>query len=475
MKSSISATAELHNGKTVRYFPEQKIGEGTEKDFYLTEDKNLVIGFYKDQAETADPERQKRLQRIIADFNPVRDREKGEFWEKHFCWPFAIVTSPRIGILSPRFPDQYFFSDGKGEKKGKWFSAYRLAVKLPKNERGSLLNRIRICRHLSRAVGRMHNAGLAHSDLSGNNVLMDPQKEICMIIDVDSLVVRGIFPSKVLGTRGYIAPEIVRTSHLPLHHPRKELPNIKTDLHSLAVIIYETLLLRHPLEGKKVHSDDPDEDDRLSFGKKALFIENPSDDSNLPEKMKMPYTALGCWLSPLFERTFTEGLINPDARPTALEWEDALIRTEDMLHPCPNKDCWYAWFVYLGTPEALCPFCEEKIPHSIPLMHLFRFYQKGQYISEKRYLTLSHQKAICEWHTRCDLSPPSEADNYCAEKGIFFLKNGKWFFRNKSNQNMHCASGKKIYPGESLGLSEGETVLLHPSQEGRIGVFEFPK
>ena len=42
-----------------------------------------------------------------------------------------------------------------------------------------------------------------------------------------------------------IAPEVVAG---------KKQPSIETDLHALAVLIYETLLLRHPLAGPKVRS-----------------------------------------------------------------------------------------------------------------------------------------------------------------------------------------------------------------------------
>ncbi len=471
----MSATAELYDGNSIAYFPNQKIGEGTEKEFFLTEARNLLIGFYKDRAGTSDPERLKRLTRIIEDYNPVRNPETGKFWEKHFCWPSAIVKNPSPGILVPRFPSQYFFSDGKREKKGKWFFSYRLSSGLEKKERGNLRDRLGICRWLSRAVSRMHSAGLAHSDLSGNNVLMDPQNGTCMIIDVDSLVVRGIFPPKVLGTRGYIAPEIVATSMLPLHHPKKILPGIKTDLHSLAIIIYETLLLRHPLEGKKVHSDDPEEDDLLSLGKQAVFIENPKDDSNRPEDLKMPYISLGPYLALLFERAFTEGLKDPEARPTALEWEDAIIRTLDLLHPCSGKDCWYEWFVCRKESDLKCSFCGQATADSIPLMHLFRFFQTGQYISENRCLAVWENRKLHEWHIRSDLSCPPEPEENFREKGIFVCKDKNWFLQNRNSDSMVSASGKSIHPEEYAEIKGNKTVLLYPRTEGRVAVFEFTK
>ena len=84
---------------------------------------------------------------------------------------------------------------------------------------------------------RLHNAGLAHSDLSPNNVLVDPTQGTSIVIDVDSLVVEGLFPPDVVGTKGYIAPEVLATVHLPLQDSRAELPNMRTDLHALAVLM----------------------------------------------------------------------------------------------------------------------------------------------------------------------------------------------------------------------------------------------
>ena len=59
--------------------------------------------------------------------------------------------------------------------------------------------------------------------------------------------------------------------------------SFETDLHSMAVLIYEYLLTRHPLTGPKHIPDIPaEEEDFLLMGSQALFIENPDDRSNRP-------------------------------------------------------------------------------------------------------------------------------------------------------------------------------------------------
>lgn len=466
------AKALLSDGRVIRYFHKKKLGEGVEKTFFATEDENIVIGFYKDQEGICDPDRVDRLTRIIEKYNPTLDPNMGAFWATHFCWPTAIVVEPRVGILTPKFPSQYYFSDAKGEKKSRWFLSQRLIKRLNREERGSWLNRILTCRQLSRAVGRMHAAGLAHSDLSGNNVLMDPSLGICMLIDIDSLIVRNITPCKVLGTRGYIAPEVLVTADLPLKHPEKNLPNIRTDLHALAVIIYEILLLRHPLDGKKIHSDDPETDVSLAFGEKALFIEHPDDASNRPDNLKISCQAAGPYLASLFRRAFIEGLHDPDERPTAYEWEQALTRTTDILHPCQGSDCWHQWLICHKGEPLQCPFCEWKPSEKIPIMHLFRKYKKGQYLSENHYLTIWDKKKLGPWHTHTNVPYPAVLSDAFKCKGTFTFQDGTWIFRNESSEKMTCSAWERINPGESAEISDNKIVLLSKSHKGRLAMFE---
>ena len=73
-----------------------------------------------------------------------------------------------------------------------------------------------MCIKIARAVRRLHAAGLAHSDLSYKNILVDPITGSACIIDDDSLVVPGKFPPEVIGTPDFIAPEVIETKHLAL-------------------------------------------------------------------------------------------------------------------------------------------------------------------------------------------------------------------------------------------------------------------
>ena len=243
-------------------FVNQIVASGGMKDVYFSPDHSYVVAFFREQTDVNTTE---RLESIVGKYREgIFQQIGGEYWKNLFCWPNKIVFyNGMLGVVSPVYQDDFFFSVGsknndflsiKGkEKNGRWFaSAQNQNTVLAAEERGHWFNYFQVCLSISRAMRRMHAAGLAHSDLSFNNVLVAPTKGRACIIDIDGLVVPDKFPPEVLGTRGFIAPEVYETKHLALSDPLRILPSIKTDRHALAVLIYFYLLYRDPLEGCKV-------------------------------------------------------------------------------------------------------------------------------------------------------------------------------------------------------------------------------
>jgi hypothetical protein len=200
--------ATLTDGTRIKYIPEV-IGEGAEKTVYFTEDRLSVICLYK-KPKDEPTLRRKRLDAILGRFNPTVGDKSAAYWKELFCWPTGIVDKPGIGIVCPSYPNNYFFTAGalKGkEKQGLWYFGKKASMLLDPSEKGTFRDFFAGCIVLARAVGRMHRAGLAHSDLSYKNVLLDPViRRSAIVIDIDALVVPGIFAPRVLGTKGYIAP-----------------------------------------------------------------------------------------------------------------------------------------------------------------------------------------------------------------------------------------------------------------------------
>ena len=346
------------DGSKIQYVNEV-IGSGAQKDVFFSPDHSYVVAFFRNRQ---DANSRDRLQNIVGVYrDKIFNSEGGDYWTNLFCWPQKLVEeNGRLGVVVPTYQKKFFFQNGpfKGkEKNGKWFASAKLRNKfLSAEQKGSFLDSLHMCIKIARAVRRLHAAGLAHSDLSYNNVLVDPATGSACIIDCDGLVVPGKYPPDVVGTPDFIAPEVIETQKLRIDDPGRFLPSIYTDRHALAVLIYMYLLNRHPLRGGKVWDTDSAKDEELTMGSKALFIENPIDSSNrvkvdqlgkaeLPQgdPSKLPYSICGPYLKDLFNKAFIDGLHNPSLRPTAQQWEDALVKTADLVQPCQNPNCENHW------------------------------------------------------------------------------------------------------------------------------------
>jgi hypothetical protein len=464
-------TARLTDGQTVQ-FEDQPINSGAEKVVFFSRDRRQVVGFFfgqmRDRLERVD-----RLNKILTKYNPTTDRHGG-YWAPYFCWPTGIIdgdrgippeflrayglVAPALGVIAPVYRPSFFFHDRFGhrqEKEVKWFTGRKASALVPEHERGNFLTRLQICTRLARAVRRMHFAGLAHADLSNKNVLIDPKSGDVCVIDIDSLVVPGVAPPTVLGTPGYIAPEVLG---------RGAQPSIATDKHALAVLIYQILLNRHPLQGKKVHSTRSAEDDeRLSMGSGALFVEHPTDRSNPPvQPIRVPMSRLGPHLEPLFLKTFVEGLHTPARRADAAEWEMALYRTLNLLHPTPSgRD----WFVLGPDMPRQCPTSGERVHHQVPVARYFRDLE-GRLADEQQSLVIFHNLVLHDWHTRPGVIPGEHADR--TPRGYFSHHQGRWWLVNLQEEPIEVLGGATIARNAAVELSAGLDLRMPGTEQRRV-------
>lgn len=480
MKQTQKAT--LVDGRQVEFVVDtDKEMEGGMKKVYFTPDKSAVLCFFKDQSDAA---RRARLDAVIGKFNPTASQSTGNYWKRYFCWPTAIIQSPGLGIMCPTYPRNFFFQDGpwKGkEKEGTWFCGKTGGGKafrdlMPASERGAWINYFRLCITMARSIRKLHMSGLAHSDLSPRNILIDPSNGTSIVIDIDSLVVPGIFPPDVLGTPGYIAPEVLSTCHLPLKDPNRKHPCTGTDQYALAVLIYQYLMFRHPLKGPKVNSTkSAEEDDILSLGAKALFVEHPTDRSNRPpdHQLGVTYDALGPLLVNLFNQAFVDGLHAPSRRPSARDWEDALIKTWDLLHPCTNPACTHKWFVVSRKGAQRCPFCKTAISGNIFKLKFRKEARPGTWLPDGEQVVYNGLP-IMKWHVYDNIQPNesiSDADRSelladCAFYG------GQWILINRKLQHMLSPSGTPVAPNSAVALKAGAQFRLSNEPHGRIAEVE---
>jgi len=469
------------DGSSVEYI-DDIIGKGAMKIAYFTPDKSSVVALYKEQqdAKTKD-----RLENIVGKYNPCNDPTYGAYWEKLFCWPTKIIGEGNMGIVLPAYHKHFFFEAGpmKGkEKEGKWFASAKLRKILDSSEKGDWLNYFLICIKISRAVSKMHSSGLAHSDLSYKNVLIDPKNGNAAIIDIDGLVVPGKYPPEVLGTADFIAPEVYKTRKLDLNDPKRIFPSIKTDLHALATLIYMYLLYRHPLRGKKVHDVDPSKDEEMLLGEKALFIEHPQDKSNRPPQKiepaflpwgnvsKIPYTVTGPYLKKLFDAAFINGLHDPTKRPIASNWESELIKTVDLLQPCENPKCNQKWFVFDNTTKPKCPFCGWEFKGLLPILNFYSSRKQGQYNPDNHRLMVYHNQYFYPWHVNKNIFPNEKLSKKDKKPVAYFaFHNGKWVMVNQNIPDMKDLTKNKPVPINSMvELENNKQILLSRESGGRM-------
>lgn len=486
------------DGSQIEFVVKPDPPNGAMKYVYFSPQKDYVVAFFK---TPQDARSISRLESITGTYrNNIFNQVGGEYWKDLFCWPEKIVEwEGKTGIVVPAYAKHFFFQYDKNlkgkEKEAKWFASAKLFRNLAPQERGDFLSYLKISLKVARAVRRMHAAGLAHSDLSYKNVLIDPHGANACIIDIDGLVVPQKFPPDVIGTPDFIAPEVLCDT------TNKVLPSQYTDKHALAVLIYMYLLHRHPLRGGHFFGPDveTEEEEQMLMGSQPLYIEHPTDHSNRNMKREygddldkcQPWVDLdhfsaekiaGPFLAELFLRSFTVGLKNPGNRPLADEWERAIVKTTDRLQPCPNPKCPGKWYVFDGSKHPRCPFCGTEYKEVLPKLEFYSCLPgKTTYQPENYQLMVFNKQSLNRWHVTKRVFPNeklTEADK--VRQGYFLFHNGNWLLVNEKLTSMFeimpDGSKKQIMPmsgnmpktGEYVVLEEGKNIILSTEDGGRL-------
>lgn len=226
------------------------------------------------------------------------------------------------------------------------------------------------------------------------------------------------------------------------------------------------------------------------MGAHSLFIEHPHDVSNrikpnnvkpseLPWKdtAKLPYTVTGPYLSDLFRRVFIDGLHSPSARPTAEEWEIALVKTVDLIQPCLNSNCDQKWYVFANTTKPCCPFCGTPYQGKLPVLNLYSSRRAGSFHPDNHRLMVYSNQSLFKWHVNRNVFPNEKlTDDQKRRVGYFVLHNGTWYLVNEQMQDLTDKSvqGQDIpVPiGGKIQLREGQTLLLSKADGGRLVIVQ---
>jgi DNA-binding helix-hairpin-helix protein with protein kinase domain len=255
-----------------------------------------------------------------------------------------------------------------------------------------------------------------------------------------------------------MAPEVVRL---------EAMPSARTDLYSLAVLLFLILMNHHPLEGVKeaqIHCLDLAAMNRL-YGTSPLFIFDPDDPSNRPLAGYQD-NAIAFWsiypqfMKDLFTQAFTAGLSDPlHGRVRESTWRSAMSRARDSIVYCTcGAENFYDPPDPAGGKSVRdCWRCGAAIP--VP----------SRIIIGRRTVVLNHDSRLFAHHLSDDA--PVSFTVPVAEVSRHPRDPNRWGLKNMTSKKWTTtgASGtiREVNPGQSVSLAAG--VKIHfGAAEGEI-------
>lgn len=288
-----------------------------------------------------------RLNRVIEKARQIAE----SLSDAQVCFPRAVISSSsEFGVImelavGKPLSDSSLIDCGSHDQQDKYVSNALRAALMGRLKHWHLLL---AAFHLARAVNVIHKHGMTHCDLSLGNVFVDPDTGSVSLIDCDNLACLGFLPPTIRGTPGFRAPELIRDDAHQM--------SAQTDAHSLAVLIFQLIMLRHPLIGRRTPNPNPPEDrDRedAAFGAGAFFTDDPKKHTNKFSD-GLPFAALPRFLRELFYAAFVNGLSDPSQRPSAGRWARDLWQSLECMTECAQ--CRQRFF--LSDSDAVCLFCK---------------------------------------------------------------------------------------------------------------------
>lgn len=333
-------------GKSGRTYTavEPPLGKGGEGTVYEVEGMpGYVLKIYA--SEKRNEERLHKLTAMLA--SPLPDDAISQV-----TWPVDIVAENRsfMGYVMPKAAGGEELEVIYSDKYNKKFTYYQ---------------KISIAKNLCAALNSVHSAGQVCGDLNPNNIVVDPKTGLVTLIDTDSYHITDPATGKIyrctVGMPDYLPPELQKKMKGGMTLVNAPLPTFtkEADLFGLATHIFRLLM-----NGALPFSCAVDSTTAMSQG--SVTAPQPIDNianNFFPYFDKRPgivippyappFNILPADLQRLFLRAFKSGHSDPKARPTPIEWFNALGALEKHLKQCGNHNNHY-------YPDNLshCPWCE---------------------------------------------------------------------------------------------------------------------
>ncbi len=359
--------------------------------------------------------------------------------DNSFLWPMELIvpaTGGLFGYIMPLRPKNY-----------------KSIVDLMKKKiNPSFYVLTRAAFNLTKGYQRLHATGAKYQDISFGNLFFNPDNGDVLICDNDNVSYDNSKPGGVLGTPGFMAPEIVRG---------EKRPSKDTDRYSLAVLLFYLFMVNHPLEGKleaSIKCMDMAARVKL-YGTDPVFIFDPDNKTNRPVK-GIHDNANIYWpmypekLRQLFIKSFTVGLTEPSKRVTEPEWMTlfANMMSGQLMCSCGARNFYDSDLEDKGAAH-ICWNCKNPIQVPVKL------------IVGKNRILLNSSTRILHHHiyNDFDMETPvgcvSVNPNNPAQWGIKNEDKVLWTYEKADGSQQPVeigrtagyAKGVKIYFGDSVG------------------------
>lgn len=333
----------LNNGKTCTV--KSEIGRGSQGIVYVVEydGKEYALKWYIQQYPDAFYD---NLCRNVIEGSPA----------ENFLWPIVVTERQKgsFGYIMDLRPSEY-------EDMNKFLLLHARF--------SSVQAQLNACLQICTAFQKLHIRGLSYQDMSDKNFFINPINGNVLICDNDNVAPDGTYMG-ILGTAGYMAPEIVEGD---------STPNRLTDYYSLSVCLFILIYMNRPFEGERYLScpcDNNPEYSKKLFGYESVFIMDKNDSSNRPN-VEVHKNVIRRWnlyphlLSEAFCKTFSkEAICKPSLRVIDKQWQNILIQVRSLFVTCPT--CGNDTFVADANNGSPCAWCKSSIGNN-PLLQVGKF------------------------------------------------------------------------------------------------------
>lgn len=368
-----------------------------------------------------------------------------------FLWPKYMTKIDKktgaFGYFMELKPDsfEYFVDIMNGYKFVKDSGTGNMVKK--KVRFSSLYAMITAVINIVNSFKQINAVGKSYQGLSEGSFFINTDTGAVLVSDCDTIALHGInLDIKIRSV--YKAPEVILGG----------LPNEKSDMYSLALILFRLLFRGDPFEGEKTIMDICLNETELSkhYSTDAVFIYDPENNSNRALK-GIHDNVIKFWrdypeyIKDAFVHSFTVGVHNPEKRLTFDDWQNLFIRLRSEILCCM---CGKSNFIsMIAKPEDdvfVCPVCKLKYAS---MKFTNRVYRMPLYIGCKIF--------ACELDPSTDdfLTVAGELIENKLQRGLMGIKNysdHKWSVRMPDGMYHDITAGKGFPVWQGLKIDFGK-------------------